>query len=335
MTGDEFDTLFRTCVEHTGERYTAARDALLGAGELTEDGLRSRERSRDWREALVASILIGWTHDRTLHDDILGMMRDHPVHTHSPGSAATPGRVAHMIAAMRPRMPEDLVPAILEILVKTRETAEEGGPHVLTDALIELGDRRAVQPLLHEVTEPHGQDERMLALAALGLLARRDDPGVVPLNQRLLADRDELLAVRGIAAMALGRLGDPGAAEQLLRATRPDTAPAALRESAIRAVGYLWQSPEVAGHGVPAVGEAELAERLGAERGDPVLLELITALARLVMTRVALRTSARGPADAALARAAEGHRNAVVRRVAKDWGRRITRRAAREENGVA
>ncbi|TXK43376.1 HEAT repeat domain-containing protein [Nonomuraea sp. C10] len=334
MTGDEFEALFRTCMEETGDRYVTARDALLASDDTTEDGLRSRETSRDWREALVAGILLAWLRERTLHDDILSLMRDHPVHSRSPGPAAAPGRVAHMIAAMRPRARPDLVPAILEILTKTRETAPGPGPQILTGALIELRDRRAVQPLFHEVTERHSGDERLLAVGALGVLAHRDDPGVVPLNQRLLADRRELVSVRGSAAMALGRLGDPRAAEQLLRATRPDTAQPALRESAIRAMGYLWQSPEVAGHGVPAVGEAELADRLGAEEDDAVLLELTTALARLLLARVALRTPARGPADEALARAAAGHRNAAVRRVAKDWGRRITRGAARNGDGV-
>ena len=79
------------------------------------------------------------------------------------------------------------------------------------DVLGEIGDRRAVQPLIRALDDEY-VDVRWKAAKALGIIDEREP--VLPLIRSL---EDDNSWVRTGAAWALGNIGDPRAVEPLIR----------------------------------------------------------------------------------------------------------------------
>lgn len=99
------------------------------------------------------------------------------------------------------------------------------------EALGELGDSRAVRPLIEALEDEH-VEVRWKAAKALGILDGREP--VLPLIGSL---EDDSLWVRMGAAWALGKIGDPRAVEPLIRLL--DDAKPRVRRMAAWALGRI------------------------------------------------------------------------------------------------
>lgn len=102
-------------------------------------------------------------------------------------------------------------------------------------SLGEIGDRRAVEPLIAQLqnTDPH---LRRIAARALGKIG---DPRAVPYLARLVLDQQQPLYVRWDAATALGMIGDPRALEPLGQVARGEKGQ--LQKEAVQALARLEQ----------------------------------------------------------------------------------------------
>ena len=101
-------------------------------------------------------------------------------------------------------------------------------------ALGEIGDKRAVEPLINALKAD--KDSRRGAANALGEL--KDTRAVEPLINVLKADKD--FHVRGSAANALGEIGDPRAIEPLIHALKDDNGE--VRDKVANALGEIGDS---------------------------------------------------------------------------------------------
>ena len=137
--------------------------------------------------------------------------------------------------------------------------------HAAAQALVELGERRAVGPLceaLHDVNSA----VRRAAAASLGRL--KDDRAIGPLCGTL---HDSLYWVRGTAAEALGLIGSREALPALLARLRP-----LVGESVILVRGALLtaieriEPAEVADLPLPAAAPPPTGEALPRPAGAPL-----------------------------------------------------------------
>lgn len=119
-------------------------------------------------------------------------------------------------------------------------------------ALGELGDPRAVEPLMAALADSDSVGVRQTAAEALGLLG---DPRAVEPLIRALGDGEGWVA--NAAAEALGKLGDPRAIEPLIRALGDPLV--YFRSAAAKALAKL--------------GDPRAVEPLVRALGDPILLQ--------------------------------------------------------------
>ncbi|WP_235031013.1 HEAT repeat domain-containing protein [Nonomuraea solani] len=305
MTGAEFEQLFQTCVNETREPYAVARDALRDQGDEAVPPLLakvSESSDDDWLPRIVAQMVLGWIVRTDLYEQVGHILR-RPGRTAGPRPVSlVPAPTAAAVALSG--LGADVVPRLIEILVKTHEWDGERESSAVMLALDYLRDRRAVMPLL-DLAAPGGDARRrMLAMSTLGGLG---DQAAFEVAKQALDDRGNSARLRGMAAVCLGRIGDPAAGQALRAAAAAPVARNAavttedliLRQSAIRAMGYL---------GAP--GDAtELKEMLDQESNVALGLELVGALTRLREPE-ALRQC--------------GNENTVVREAAEEAARSLS-----------
>jgi HEAT repeat protein len=107
---------------------------------------------------------------------------------------------------------DDFAIIVLEPLIKALGDKDRG--HNAAEALGDIGDKRAVEPLIKALSDG-GQEVRESAARALGEIG--DKRAVKPLIKAL---EDEDYSVRAIAAGALGNIGDKRAVEPLIKALK-------------------------------------------------------------------------------------------------------------------
>src|SRR5688500_14546681 len=74
MTDSEFKQLFQTCVERDGDEYRTARGAILAQASTTRAQIAAKLAAADWREQMVAQILVGWIDQTDLWGQVLGVV---------------------------------------------------------------------------------------------------------------------------------------------------------------------------------------------------------------------------------------------------------------------
>jgi len=186
----------------------------------------------------------------------------------------------------------------VEPLIAALRDQEEIVRRGAAEALGKLGDARAVEPLIAALSDSHASVRREAA-EALGLLADvravgsvvaafRDDHEDVRRSATRslgqiwqLPDLIQLGSSDGIvrlrAAEALGKLGDARAVEPLITALRDDHA--GVRRSATRALGQIWQLPDLTQLGSSDGTMRSKAALILGELGDARAVEpLIAAL---------------------------------------------------------
>jgi HEAT repeat protein/PBS lyase HEAT-like repeat-containing protein len=136
---------------------------------------------------------------------------------------------ARLAAAARLGASRD--PRALEALITALGDANRDVRWAAIETLGEIGDRRAVPPLLEYLKKPEAYRwGKRLAASALGAIG---DPAAVDALGELLRDDDAF--VRRLAALALVRIGDPGGTARvaaLLEGPADDTLPTVRRELA-------------------------------------------------------------------------------------------------------
>lgn len=162
------------------------------------------------------------------------------------------------------------VPPLIDILNDMR--ADGQSRIAAAFALGEIGDARAVAPLIHSVQEDMRR-RKGLAMAAIPALGMIGDARAVPILLTALRKREDRWLARSAAAAALGQIGDPAASLDLIAAgwmvdTR-DAAVVALADMAEpRAVHLLLsalsddefgeETPAAAERGLIAIGQPTL-----------------------------------------------------------------------------
>jgi len=156
---------------------------------------------------------------------------------------------------------------------------DEGrGLYAAAEALADLGDLRAVQPLIAGLKRERPEDvlNRIMAAHALGKL--RDPRAVEPLIGVLGRD---LYLVRRVAAQALGRIGDPRAVPALKQAVaaRDSRLRLEARQALCKILGVSLNAltAKMLLEGLNVKGRVELAEQLG-NAGVPEAAELLETL---------------------------------------------------------
>ncbi|WP_236005111.1 HEAT repeat domain-containing protein [Nonomuraea antri] len=288
MIDDPFETLFLSCVDRTGEPYTAAREELRRRGGEIAGPLEERAAATDWATHTTARILLGWIRDRSLFEQVTSILRDRDSAPRRVGLAPAPTASAAAVAALGSKV----VPRLIEILTKTHEHRDGISGQVVLLALDYLRDPLAVMPLRRLALDTADEQERTLAVAALGGIG---DDRAFDLARDVFNDAGRGEVLRGTAALCLGRLGLPEAGEVLLAAARRAGEGSTVRASAVRAIGYLGDPAHVAG----------LRQVLEGETADGALaLEAVGALARLG-DAPALRQAARSHPLSAVRSAAQ------------------------------
>jgi HEAT repeat protein len=116
------------------------------------------------------------------------------------------------------RQPVDVLASVGKPAVKSLVAGLKGrDPFVRrqsAQALGEIGDPRAVEPLIDLLSDP----DALIRRHAVKALGKIEDPRAVTPIARVLSDSEEEWHVKGSAAEALGRMKDPNAIEPLARA---------------------------------------------------------------------------------------------------------------------
>jgi HEAT repeats len=299
MANGEFPQLFQTAVETEAEEYIAARDAILALGEAVRGQIAAKLDATDWREKLVAQILSGWLDHRAVFHEVTKTVKGRPAENAvvKPVSGTYPPTQR---AQKLERMGQQIVPRLLEIVMKSKEYSDIAQLQTVVQALNALHDERAVMPLANLVMgklEP----ARVFALGALGKMR---DPRTFDVVESAFANLDNSPGVRGAAAVALGMFSDRRATNRLLAALRDSTEHEAVRRYAARGLGYL---------GDPAAGDA-LAEMLRNEQPTEMALTLVHALRKLggPTAIAALEETGRSHSDESIRLAAEGARRTLA-----------------------
>jgi HEAT repeat protein len=313
MTPEDFDRHFNDCVNGTSAEYVEARESLIREATpeaIPEITARLQDRrSAGEAEAITAEILLGWLEQRPLFEQVDSIIRSaqEPPSDRWKSGSPTPANMAHRLSIMGP----GIVPRLIEILTRLPgdPLATGRGAQVVLAALELLQDPRAGTSLIALVGDPsRGDDQRILALAALGGIARAsmaDDSRALELASRLLADSERSAVVRGAAALCLGRMGDPQVAGQLLAEAGPGRE-ILLRRAAVQALGHLGGWSEATA--------TALVELLRTEDDEAMGLMLVNAIASLRVPR----SSTGGDVIRELQHVSEGHRSLAVRRAARD-----------------
>ena len=204
MSGAQLDGAFaRVVTEHDGA-YAVARAELLrdpGARPYLE---RKRDQPADWRERLAAETVLGWLDHKAEYDEAQAWVQDP---SRRPNKTALghyqPWDLAKRLAQLGPVV----TPRVIEMWCKTHEYDDDYEEGVLFDALCELHDPRAYEPVLELLTDrQRPQPTREGAVAVLQALG---DARAIPALSALLLDGGEPDALRDQAARALIALHAP------------------------------------------------------------------------------------------------------------------------------
>jgi len=128
----------------------------------------------------------------------------------------------------------------LSVLISALQDEDDDVRRDATKALGEMGDSRAVEPLIVVLQEDEDEGVRAGAAEALGVLG--DIRAVEPLIQTLLEDGDR--GVRESAAKALGLIGDNRAVDPLIQVLLGDEE-ASVRAKAAEALGLIGDNRAV------------------------------------------------------------------------------------------
>lgn len=313
MTGEEFEDRFQDCARTTGEEYVTARDTLLAEGISISDSLRAK--LADAGQRTTAEILLGWIARKPTYVEVKPMMQR--LKTAGPrGRTVTPSHIARTLAGLGP----SVVPRLIEMLTKTDEAATGSDPQIVMQALGYMRDRRAVQPLLGLMRSTGDGEVRVLAMATLGDVGERGDPDILHAMRQEMATETRDPAGRGAAILCLGRISTEASdRDRLIAMARDRNVDTVLRESAIRAMGHMWQGQDTALFAGSVPGESELGSLLLEETDEALALECVGALDRITgRPESQLLFAAGGPALSALTRAQAAHASLAVRRAAAD-----------------
>jgi len=292
MNQDPFEASFEVAVRTTGTRYTDARQAIINLGGRALRELRAKQTAAaGWQTGVVADILIGWLTKRDLFEQCTQYVRGR-----LPGRPPITGKfTAVQRANAIARLGDEVVPRLLEMLLKTRDYTAAEESAAIFGALGRIGDKRAVPPLQELMTTESDDAIKTMAAGALGQL--RDARAVQPLRAVLL-DRVQSTALRATAAMSLGELGDSGALVALQDILLDRTNAPELRRAAARAI-----------------------DKLGDPRASEALVQTLTKTEDLVLLQVVVE---------ALGKLGNRAHRAPLEDLANDHGDEFIREAARE-----
>lgn len=300
MSNGEFVQLFQTCVTRETREYVVARDAVLALGAAVRPQIDAKLDAADWREQMVAQILAGWLDNRPLYEQVIKTVRGRPSSYMAADTITGTFPPADRARGLR-AMGTVVVPRLLEILLKTRETVDVAETQAILQALNGFRDPRTVMALADLISGRTTEPARIFALGVLGTLK---DPRTFETVQAALANVANSPAVRSAAAVALGRFEDRRATPALLAALRDPTEIEAVRRHAARGLGYL---------GDPTAGEA-LAGLLRSEQSPQMALTLVQALGKLggPTAIAALEETGRSHGDTSIRQAADGARRMLA-----------------------
>lgn len=300
MSNGDFAQLFQTCVTRESTEFIVARDAILALGAPVRAQLETKLDAPDWREQLVAQIVIGWLDNRELFGQVTKIVQGYPPPSmlSVPISPTfSPGVRTRSLSALG----TVIVPRLLEMLIKSRETFDVAEIQTIFQTLNALRDPRSVLPLDDLVGRRTIDPARIFALGTLGLMK---DPRTFQTVQSALANQQNSSGVRSAAAVALGMFEDRRATPVLLALLRDTTEDAALRRHAVRGLGLV---------GDPSASEA-LAGLLRSEQPEQMALTLVQALGKLggPVAIAALEETRTSHADTNVRQAADSTRRTLA-----------------------
>jgi HEAT repeat protein len=231
MDQQRFEAEFQKAVVSHGREYLEARERILASGAAALAMLEPRQRSPDWKTALVAEILTGWVRDASRFElctrYVAGHLGGRPPIT---GQFTPNQRISAILQLTRA-----VVPRLLEMATKTREFGTDAEAGAIFGSLIRFRDPRAVPPLIELLHDPDGRI-RELAANSLGELGDRRG---VPALLELLRDARRPPREREAAAMSLGTLGALEASAELEAVITDERADASFRTTAARSLVEL------------------------------------------------------------------------------------------------
>ncbi len=300
MANGDFAQLFQTCVTRESTEYVVARDAIIALGAAVRPQLQAKLEAADWREQLVAQIVIGWLDNRQLFEQVTSMVQGIP----SPRSLTLPISTTFSPGDRTRGLRElgtVIVPRLLEMLVKSKETFDVAEIQTIGQTLNALRDPRSVMPLNDLVGSRTSEPARIFALGTLGTMK---DPRTFQTVQSVLANQQNSSDVRAAAAVAFGMFEDRRATPVLLALLRDTTEDEAIRRHAVRGLGLV---------GDASASEA-LAGLLRGEQPEQMALTLVQALGRLggPIAIAALEETGRSHADQGVRQAADGARRTLA-----------------------
>ncbi len=233
MQTDQFEVAFQRAVQETGVPYSRARQDILDMGTQALSVLQSKQMvSADWQTTLVSAILIGWLTRPDLFHQCAQYARGN-----LPGRLPITGKfTAAQRANAIARLGPDTVPRILEMLLKTREYQNEEESAALFGALVRIGDKSAVLPLIELL---HTSRDTAIKTMTAGTLGQLRDPRATPPLRDVLLDEGQPTALRATAALSLGELRDEGVLRPLQDILLEETNSVELRKAAARALEKL------------------------------------------------------------------------------------------------
>jgi HEAT repeat protein len=300
MSNGEFAQLFQTCITRENREYVVARDAILAMGAAVRPQIDVKLDAVDWQEQMVAQILAAWLDNRILFGQVMSIVNGSSSEYMLVSSISGTWPPADRAGGLR-ALGSVVVPRLLEILLKSKETSEVAGIQAILQALNGLRDARAVMPLANLVGKQVVEPARILALGVLGTFK---DARTFETVRSALANLDNSAGVRSAAAVALGLFEDRRATPALLAALRDPTENDAVRRQAARGLGYLRD---------PAASNA-LAGMLRSEQPPEMALTLVQALGKLggSIAVAALEEAGRSHSDEGIRHAAEGARRMLA-----------------------
>jgi hypothetical protein len=277
MTRAEFDSLFTTCVQQTGDAYRAARDAMRQAGAEVTPWLAENRASSDGLVAGTAAILQLWRANAALADDMLRVALGQGQRVVPIDGTLSSGRIGSQLTAFG----DDGVPRLIELALKGEPGSEAAAAPAL-NALMRLRPPLALPYLVDAATRETGVILRSSALAALGEMHHE---GARDAALAALTDAAAEPGLRSVAATVSGQLGDVRAAPALLAMATDPTANTRLRLSAVTGLGQLGD----------AAGSGAVVALAGIARGqeENLALAAVDALQGMSGARPALEQLAR------------------------------------------
>ncbi len=333
---EQVDAVIERMKTATGEEYLKARTEGIALAPQAKEHLEKKAAAENWngenwRDALFASLLLGWSQDSKAFAGCYELKGIKP-EEYRKRALPVPGVHRELV-----RLGRDAVPAMLEILMKTLDSYPLGTPEPGTGAdaqaveaatkarkaeraalqagiigaLARIADSRAGKFLL-ELLEKGGDDE--LRAAAADAAAICAGKSAVAVLAKILADKAAAESLRTACAHALGFPGGQVALDALKK-TLSDSS-ASVRQSAAKGLARMTSlrrckagggltKPEV--QTMRQAAAAALADRLAAEGDEKVRQEIVQALGRIADASIldALKQLAQETKDESVKAAAE------------------------------